>query len=271
MAAANSRSEMLQLAARAATAPRADLETFFRESARQVVEALAGNPNLREEDLLRLLERKDLPAEVLTRIARRPEVAKSYAVHLALVRHPHTPRQLSVPLIKFLFLFDLVRVSQTPAVSTDIKTVAEDTIIKKLETIPRGECITLARRATGRVAARLLLSNDSEISGAALDNSFLSEAHLVKVISHPKVPPAVILKIAMHPKWSHRYDVRLALIRHPLTPFAQVLTFLPDIALADLWDICQDRRLPEPVRNYLQAHCKARAKSRAKENPAPNS
>lgn len=252
---------MFQLASRAASAPREDFEALFRETTTEVLKAFAGNPHLREDDILRLLERKDLGAEVLSRIAARPECARSYAIHLALVRHPHTPRQVSVPLIKFLYLFDLVRVSQTPAVSADIKTVAEDTILKKLEAIPRGECITLARRATGRVAARLLLGNDSEIVAAALDNPLLSEAHLIKVLSLPKAPLDVILKIAMHPKWSRRYSVRLTLIRHPQTPFAQVLTFLPDIAVTDLWEICQDRRLPEPIRKYIKAHCRARAKN----------
>jgi hypothetical protein len=37
--------------------------------------------------------------------------------------------------MKFLYLFDLVRVSQTPAAPTEVKMVAEETILKKLATI----------------------------------------------------------------------------------------------------------------------------------------
>ena len=53
----------------AAVAPRSRLEPFFRETAKEVLVALARNPNLREHDLLRLLERKDLPPEALRELA----------------------------------------------------------------------------------------------------------------------------------------------------------------------------------------------------------
>ncbi|MBI1983836.1 MAG: hypothetical protein HYS61_06530, partial [Acidobacteria bacterium] len=126
---------------------------FFKETAKEVLVAFARNPNLQERDLLRLLERKDLPAEVLREVAAHRETARNYGVKLALARHPRTPRLVSLPILKFLYLFDLVRVSQTPAVPADVKLVAEETILKKVETIPRGERISLARRGSGRVAA----------------------------------------------------------------------------------------------------------------------
>ena len=42
--------------------------------------------------------------------------------------------------------------------------------------------MSLARRATVRIAASLLLSPDTELIEAALDNPFLTEAHLLKVL-----------------------------------------------------------------------------------------
>src|SRR6267143_1508912 len=44
----------------AAFAPRHLIEPFFKETAKEVLAALARNPNLKGNDLLRLLERKDL-------------------------------------------------------------------------------------------------------------------------------------------------------------------------------------------------------------------
>jgi hypothetical protein len=247
---------------RASSAPRHELEPFFGETAKDVLLALARNPNLHERDLLRLLERKDLPGEVLREIAAHPQAARHYTVKLALVRHPRAPRLVSLPLMKFLYLFDLVRVAQTPAVPADVKMAAEETILRKLEGVPRGERITLARRASGRVAAELLLTQDRDLIQAALNNPFLSEGHLVRVLAREDVSPLVVEAVAAHEKWSRRYHLRLALIRHPSTPFQRLLAFLPDLAVTDLRDVCLDRRMPEQVRNYVLAHCDERLQRR---------
>lgn len=259
------RDDKADRAERAAVAPRHQLEAFFKETAKEVLMAFASNPNLQERDLLRLLERKDLPQEVLREIARHKEAARNYAVRLALVRHPKTPRLVSLPLMKFLYLFDLVRVSQTPAVPADVKMVAEEAILKKLDALPRGERISLARRGSGRVAAGLLVTEDTEQIRAALDNPFLNEGHLLKVLSLEQLPRRAVEIIAQHARWSGRYYLRLALVRNPLTPFTRVLAFLPDLAVNDLRDICLDHRMPEPVRKYILGHCYERLQKKPPE------
>lgn len=241
-------------------APRLLIEPFFKETAKEVLLALARNPNLEERDLLRLLERKDLPGEVVREIAEHREAGKNYGVKLALARHPRTPRLISLPLLKYLHLFDLVRVSQTPAVPADVKMAAEDAVLKRLESIPRGERITLGRRASGRVAAGLLATVDRELIRAALDNPFITEAHLVRVLAHRDVTMEVVAAVTLHEKWSRRYHLRLSLIRHPLTPLPAVLTFLPHLTVTDLKEACLDRRMPERVRKYILAHCAERLK-----------
>ena len=251
-------SQISDLAAKAALAPRHMLDSFFKESAKEILLALARNPHLLERDLLRLLERKDLPAEVLREIAAHKETARNYSVKLALARHPRAPRLISLPILKFLYLFDLVRVVQTPAVPSDIKMAAEEDILKKAETAPRGVRVTLARRASGRVAAGLLSTEDRELIQACLDNPFLTEAHVTKGLGFGKFPTPAVELIARHPRWSSRYDVRLALIRHPATPFAQVSEFIPNITVNDLKDVCLDRRMPEQVRRLIVTHCAER-------------
>jgi hypothetical protein len=241
-----------------AVSSRAEIESFFKETAKEVLVRLARNPHLEERDLLRLLERKDLAHEVVDELARHKEVRRSHTVQLALVMHPKTPRRVSLPLMKFLYIFDLLRVAQTPAVPADVKMVAEETILKKLEGLPRGEKISLAHRGTGRLAAGLLLTADLGLIRAALDNPSLTEGLLLKVLAREDLPPFVVEQLALHQRWSHHYHLRLALIRNPLTAFARVLAFLPEIAVTDLRDICLDHRLPRPVRRYIEAHCAAR-------------
>jgi len=253
---------LVDRAEKAAVAPRDQCEPFFAETAKEVLLAFARNPHLEERDLLRLLARKDLPAEVIREVAAHEEARRNYSVQLSLARHPKTPRLISLPIIKFLYLFDLVRLCQTPGVPADVKVAAEEMILKKADTIPRGERVNLARRAPGRVAASLLLTSDRELIRAALENPYLSEAHLLRVLAHENLSPVVVELIAQHEKWSRRYYLRLALIRNPLTPLHTVLTFLPDMAVSDLRDICLDQRMPEQVRHYVLAHCAMRLSKR---------
>ncbi len=255
MADVASRQQLAERAEQAAVAPRQKVEAFFKETAKEVLMALARNPNLRENDLLRLLERKDLPQDVVSQISEHQEAEKSYAIRLALVRHPKAPRLVSLPLMKFLFLFDLVRVSQTPSVPTDVKLAAEEAVLKKVEALPQGEKLTLARRGSGRIAAGLIVSDDPQLVSAALDNPFLTEGDLLKVLSLEDLPRRVVEALANHSKWSTRYYLRLSLLRNPHTPRERVVAFLPDLAVNDLKDICLDRRMPEEVRSYIQAHC----------------
>jgi hypothetical protein len=242
----------------AVASSRAEIESLLLESAKDVLLALARNSRLQEGDLLRLLERKDLGQEILIELAHHPEARRSHSVQLAFVRHPKTPRKISLPLMKFLYVFDLLRVAQTPAVPTDVKMAAEETLLRKLPTLPRGERISVARRGTGRLAASLLISADVELIRAVLDNPYLTEANLLKVLTRKELVSGVVEEIAQHKRWSHRYELRLGLIRHRFTPLARVLAFLPDVTVTDLQEVCLDRRMHPQVRKYIQAHCVAR-------------
>jgi hypothetical protein len=254
-----SHERLRQRAELAATASsRAEIESFERETSHDILLALARNPHLEEQDLLRLLERKSLAPEVVADLAQHQEARRSRAVQLALARHPKTPRRISVPLMKFLHVFDLLHVAQTPGVPADVKLGAEETLLKKISSLPRGEKISMARRGTGRVAAHLMVSTDLELVRAALDNPYLTEANLLKVLAGKELPSGVVEEIAQHERWSYRYDLRLGLIRHPLTPLARVLAFLPEMKVADLQDICLDRRMLPQVRKYIESHCVAR-------------
>jgi hypothetical protein len=248
----------LDRAEKAEGAPLHELEIFFRETDKEVLLSLARNRHLRERDLLRLLERKDLPSEVIAEVARHERAEGNYAVRMAIARHPRTPRRLSLPILKFLFLFDLVKVAQSPSVPGDVKIAAEYVVLKKMQTIPRGEKISLARRGPGRVAAALLQTADTGQIQAALENPYLTEAQVLKILSLENILPPVIEALAQNEKWSRRYYLRLALVRHPLTPLRLVLAWLPDLAVTDLREICLDHRMPELVRRYVLVHCAER-------------
>jgi hypothetical protein len=81
-------------------------------------------------------------------------------VKLAPVQHPNMPRHVSIPMLRHLFTFELMQVALTPAMAADIKRTAEDTLMNRLETISSGERLSLAHRASGRIAPELLCDSE---------------------------------------------------------------------------------------------------------------
>ena len=239
------------------TAPRAALEHLLGSGDPDVLLAALENPALDEALLLRLLERKDLPAELLQRVSRRAEWIRSYAVKLRLARHPHTPRLIALAAVRQLFLFDLVKVSLLPSTIAEVRRVAEDLVLARITQLPLGQKITLAKQGPARVVGALLAEGLPSVLAPALENAHLNEAQITRVLSHSDLSPRVVIAISQHPKWSAAPRVRIALVRHHHTPLARVLAFLPDIALADLRDLLQLSTVRPDLRTYL-AHEVAR-------------
>jgi len=71
----------------------------------------------------------------------------------------------------------------------------------------------------------------------------------------------VIPAISHHRKWSVSYNVRLALVRHPLSPLATILAYLPEITVSDLRELAAPGIVPESLRKYLQAEVQRRMRT----------
>lgn len=242
-----------------------EIRPLVHDPAVEVLEALLRNPSLSEEHLLVLLHRNDLPRELLEAIGENKQLIQSPRVKAAVVEHPKTPRLVSLKLLKFLYLFDLMKVSLQPAVPAEIKRLAEDQILARLQQLPLGQQIALARRGTARVVAALLEEGNEPVIPAALDNPRLTEGALLGVLRRDELAPAVVEGIARHPKWSRCYDIRLQLVRHPLTSLGRALGFLPQLKRGDLQLIAGDRRLGATLRQ----HAEAEAERRLREDRAP--
>ncbi len=84
---------------RARIAAGEELALLLHHHSPEVLLALLDNPALDETQLCLLLDRKDIPTEVLEEVARRKPLLKNYRVKRALAFHPRTPRLASLRLI----------------------------------------------------------------------------------------------------------------------------------------------------------------------------
>jgi hypothetical protein len=243
---------------RALTATGDDLVALLHHHSTDVLFALLDNPSLDETQLCLLLDRKDLPAEFLDEVANRKHLLKNYRVKRALAFHPHTPRLISLRVIRDLYLMDLVQLALSVGAQPELKRIAEAQLLARLAQLPLGQKITLARRGPGRVAGALLAEGHPQILSVVLDNAYLTEAQVLKALARENLPTSVSHAITQHRRWSCVYSVRLALIRTPGTTLSTILSYLPEINVSDLRDLASPGIVSEPLRKYLQAELERR-------------
>jgi hypothetical protein len=211
----------------------------------------AADPALTGDQALALLARPDLPGDVIEQLAKNRSALKLRKVKIALACHAHTPRHLSVPLIRQFYTFDLMKVALSPVVPADLKLSADQILIARLKTITLGERLTLARRSSGRTAGALLLDREARIMRVALENARLTEAQVVQAILAPEAGASLVHAVSQHAKWSCRRDVQLALLRTEHLSLARALTFTCEMSEAQLNEILRTSRLPEKIKNQL--------------------
>lgn len=238
---------------RALTAGKEEISLLLHHHSPEVLRALLDNAALDESHLCLLLERKDLPGEFLEEIGKRRAFLKSYRVKRGLAFHPHTPRLISLRLIRELYLMDLVQLTLQPGTPVELKLQAEEQLVARLPQLPLGQKITLARRGSARVAGALLIEGHAQIVSVVLDNPNLNEAQILRALSRDRLPAAVVSAVAHHRKWSLSYNVRVALLRHPASALATVLAILPQLTVSDLKELASPGIVSENLRKYLQA------------------
>lgn len=246
-------------AAKVGLAADARLDDLVHSADQETVRAVAADRRLSEDLALTLLTRMDLPAAALEEVAKNASVMKHRKVIVALVAHPRTPRHVAIPIARRLYSFELMQLALKPGVAADLKMAMEEALVARMETISQGERLTLAKRASGRVAAALLLDPEQNIVDAALVNPQMTEAWVVKALMKEEVPLTLVETASRHPKWSLRRDVRLALLRNENTPLARVLGFAQSLPTSVLQDVLKHSRLPATIKSYLEKEVALRA------------
>lgn len=230
----------------------APLDQLIHERSPEVLIAVAGDSRLSEDLALALLNRRDLPSKALEELNKNGAVTRHRKVQLAIVRHPRTPRHVSIPAIRHLYAFELMEISLFPAVAADVKRIAEETLIGRLKTISSGERFGLAKQSPGRVAAALLLDEEERTMRAALANPYMTEALVVGALRSAEATEILVAAVCHHEKWSRRNEIKIVLLGHEKTPFAKVLQFANELPVLVLKEVLRTSRLSENVKSYLE-------------------
>ena len=249
-------------------AEQAQFEARIHHNSTEVLREAAGDARLTEELALALLARRDLHHKVLEALSKNGAVMKHRKVITAVVRHPRTPRYVALPIARHLYTFELMQIALTPGVAADLKLAVEESMVSRLETVSAGERLGLAKRASGRVAAALLMDPEPRIIEAALLNPQMTEAWIVKGLMSDDPPQSFVEMVCRHPKWSVRREIQLSLLRNDKTPLARVLYFAKGFPSTVLRDALKHFRLSATVKMHLIKELQDRETAEARRKPA---
>jgi len=246
----NAGDERIEPAEPSVAAPHPPLEEAIHSANREILLIAAADPAFTCDLALSLLKRADLPSEVVEEIGKNQSLLKLRQFRLAIASHQRTPRHVSVPLVRQLYTFDLMKVALSPSVPADIKKIADETLITRLKATTLGERLTLARQASGGIAAALLLDPEPRIMQAALENARLTEVSVARAVLKPQVA-GLVQAVSQHAKWSLRRDVQAALLRTEHLSLARALAFARNFSPARLREILQNSRLPARIKDQI--------------------
>jgi hypothetical protein len=227
------------------------LEEAIHNNSADVLNGAVTDPSLTLDLALALMKRRDLPAEAVEQLGKNSTLMKSRKLKLAMVEHPRTPRHLSLPMVRHLFTFDLMKVALTPYAPADIRIAADEALANRLEKISMGERLSLAHRASERIARALLLDSETRIVRAALENSRLTEASIIKALMRRNSSAALVEAVCRDSKWSPRREIRMVLLRNEKTPLARALEFARSLPGTLVQEILQGSRLPTNIKSCV--------------------
>jgi hypothetical protein len=225
--------------------------------------ALLENPQLQPAHLRLLLERRDLSAALLERIAARKEWLRDADIRRGLVAHQQTPPWLGLKLARELEIADLLTISFRPSVRAEVRRFADELLLAHVPQLTLGQKLSLARKGPGRIAAELLTAGDARVAHAALGNPYLTEAQLLRALADEKLRGGAIGAVASNAKWSAIPTVRSALVRHPNVTLHQIAPLLARLSQSELDRLSRSPEVCANLRDAIREEADARSKKQS--------
>ncbi len=234
--------------ARAASAGEEHIFTLLHDPSPQVIRSLLGNRNLTDNDVLVIVNRKNLPPDIFAAIAQDRRWSESYPIRLALAKNPKTPLSVSLSIVRYLRLFDIAEMTRSQFLPLAFRRKIESIVIERIPTMPLGQKKSLAKTAAGAILVKLLRDADEEVVTLCLNNPHLQENHLFKILTRKDTFAPTIRMIANHRNWSNRSLIRYSLVRNEHTPLALSGRFLQTMSIGKLRELYADSSIPASTR-----------------------
>jgi hypothetical protein len=229
-----------------------------------------------------ILRRRDVPREILSRLARRlppdlqevlllrqdaiveepailealeenPQLSSYTARRIAEYREHLLPRQRTV--------FALVEEMDEEELQREIEIArelpeagefeAERTQLTEgqIRGLPIPARLKLTRGAPRALRSILLRDSNSQVAVSVITNNSLSDQEVEQTANNRSVVEDVLVAISRKREWANKYNVVKALVHNPRTPLAISIRLVNKLSVRDLRDIGRDRNIPNALRS----------------------
>ncbi|OGL46827.1 MAG: hypothetical protein A2161_10065 [Candidatus Schekmanbacteria bacterium RBG_13_48_7] len=220
------------------------LSRLIFDKEEKVLGSIIENPNVTDKIILALCRRRVIPNSILEEISKNSRWLRNYQIKTALVSNPRTPVYISLRFVKTLYRQDLANLIRDVSVPASLRVNAEHVLKERIKDLTRGDKITLAHSATNPVLRILLMEGDLLVLQNALENSRLRENDILYLLNNAKVDDKILTTIASSNRWSNRYEIRLAVARHPAASSETLQNLLQNCLQQDLQEIIETTSLP---------------------------
>jgi hypothetical protein len=224
------------------------LRTHLSEAPGDYLEGALENAALGPEELMLVLRSPASTADILTRIARNRAWMRPREMKVAFVAHPRAPWVLARRFYPHLYWKDLADVAANLRISPVLRREAERLLKTRLPELSVGEKVSLARRGSRGIVEMLCGEPEPQVLRAVVGNPRTTEGDIARILARSDLLPEFLGWLASQSAWGQRRAVRLALVRHPSTPFAAALRSIQALSRGDLADLQHDAIAPRLAR-----------------------
>jgi len=217
------------------------------------------NPELGPSELMLLLRNPATPAAALERIGANRTWMGHHELRRGLARHAHAPPAVARNLLGHLYWKDWCEIAAHPAANPMIRRQAERLLLACMIELGAGERINLARRATRGLIPAFLTDPDPRVIEALLGNPRLVEMDLLRLANDAANGSEALRRVAEHPVWGQRRDLRLALLRRSELAVQTALRLARKMDPRDLRMLVEDDKVPQIVRVGIERRLREEA------------
>jgi len=221
---------------------REELDAFVAENVGMLV----------EDEVLAVLENRNVTPQILGRIAQSPRITGYHSVRVRLVAHRQTPQAHAVKLVHYLYWIDLLNLSVDVQVPAPVRRSVDTLLVARAEKLTLGERVTSARRCSPALVKVFLYDPHPRVFESLLVNKRLREDDLLALISGQRATREQLQMVAEDMRWSYRYAIRKALVLNPDTPRAAAASQLPHLSRRDLRSIHSNPATSTYVRRCIE-------------------
>lgn len=181
------------------------------------------------------------------------EYKDNYRIKLNLIQHPGFPVETALNVISSLFTTDLLNVTRNKRTNPFIRKRCEIEFTQRYNKTPKGEKISLLKRAPLNLLEHFINEKDDTILGVIIENPNSTEDLIIKFVNRGDEPAQVYNKL-IHTKWIRNRRVCYAISFNKEVPIRVWMEIIPNIELNRLKDLLKKSALHENVKRKIESY-----------------